>query len=266
MLSTSVSLPSLGNTSKRAPKSLISASGLERSLFSGESSAGPGTYGSVQYIENLETKLMGSKKSEDRMMSRVQKLEEELFLQRQKNERLRITGNEDDTGAEERATLLKLETCRRELKKSVKKYEAAVKMYEGRQKLLEETVGDVQTELTQCEAKLKFTMKENKNMKEEMENVEIDKGIMAKERMRNKEEMSKERAKFSADMETLTLERDKLREELKVSVGGLKQKNDMLEREVRQLREQIKPLEGTKVRANPRQHTHARARTDNVSA
>ena len=200
------------------------------------------------------------------MMSRVQKLEEELFLQRQKNERLRITGNEDDTGAEERATLLKLETCRRELKKSVKKYEAAVKMYEGRQKLLEETVGDVQTELTQCEAKLKFTMKENKNMKEEMENVEIDKGIMAKERMRNKEEMSKERAKFSADMETLTLERDKLREELKVSVGGLKQKNDMLEREVRQLREQIKPLEGTKVRANPRQHTHARARTDNVSA
>ena len=57
MLSTSVSLPSLGGTSKRAPKSLLSTSGVERSLFSGESSAGPGTYGSVQYIENLETKL-----------------------------------------------------------------------------------------------------------------------------------------------------------------------------------------------------------------
>ena len=251
MLSTSVSLPSLGSASKRAPKSLLSASGVERSLFSGDSSAGPGTYGSVQYIDNLESKLMGSKKSEDRMMSRVQKLEEELFLQRQKNERLRMTGEEDDAGAEERATLLKLETCRRELKKSVRKYETAVRMYEGRQKLLEETVGDVQTELTIVTAKLRFTEKENRNMKEEMEAVEVDKGIMAKERMRNKEEMAKERAKFSNDVEDLTTENDKLRTELKETVGGLKQKNEMLEREVRQLRDQIKPLEGSKVRSSP---------------
>lgn len=248
MLSTSVSLPSLGSTSKRGPKSLMSTSGLERSLFSGESSAGPGTYGSVQYIENLETKLMGSKKSEDRMMIRIQKLEEELFLQRQKNERLRMTGLEDDAGAEERATRLKLESCRRDLKKSVKKYDTSVKAYEGRQKLLEETVGDVQTELTHVLAKLRFTEKENSNMKEEMEAVEVDKGLMAKERMRNKEEMAKERGKFSADVEALTIERDKLREELRVTAGSLKQKNEMLEREVRQLRDKIKPLEGSQVR------------------
>lgn len=88
-------------------------------------------------------------------------------------------------------------------------------------------------------------------MKEEMEVVEVDKGIMAKERMKNKEEMAKERAKFSSDVEALTIERDKLREELKVTAGGLKQKNEMLEREVRQLRDRIKPLEGSKVRTTP---------------
>jgi hypothetical protein len=248
MLSTSVSLPSLGGTSKRGPKSLMSTSGVERSLFSGESSAGPGTYGSVQYIEGLETKLMGSKKSEDRMMTRVQKLEEELFLQRQKNERLRMTGLEDDAGAEERATRLALESCRRDLKKSVMKNRASQKTYEGRIRLLEETVGDVQTELTIVLSKLRFTERENENMKEEMEMVEVDKGIMAKERMKNKEEMAKERERFSSEVEALTLERDNLRTQLKETSGGLKQKNDMLEREVRQLRDQIKPLEGSKVR------------------
>ena len=249
MLSTSVSLPDVGG-SRRAPKSLMSSSGVERSLYSGDSSAGPGTYGSVQYIEGLETKLMGSKKSEGRMSSRVQKLEEEVFLQRQKNDRLRMTGQDDDAGAEERATRLALDSCRRDLRKSVKKNAASAKTYEGRVHLLEETVGDVQTELTVVLSKLRYTTQENENMKEEMEIVEIDKGIMAKERANNRETMGKERLAASSEIESLTEERDQLKEQLKVSVGGLKQKNEMLEREVRGLRDQIKPMEVAVARCN----------------
>ena len=255
MLSTSVSLPSLGGgpspagTGRRAPKSLNASSGVERSLFSGDSSAGPGTYGSVQYIEGLETKLMGSKKSEDRMMSRVGKLEEELFVTRQKNERLRMTGQDDDAGAEERATRLALDSCRRDLRKSVKKNEAMQNTYDRRIRLLEETVGDVQTELTNVLSKLRYTSQENDNMKEEMEIVDIDKGVMARERANNRETMAKERLAASSEIESLTEERDQLKEQLKVAVGGLKQKNEMLEREVRGLRDQIKPLEGSMARA-----------------
>ena len=250
-LSTSVSLPSLptparaGRRGSNPPTNSLttgSRSRMDASL------SGP-SYGSVEYIAGLETKLMGSRKSEDRMTVRVRKVEEEISQLRSHNERLRTAGLENDDDAAERAAESALQRGRRDLKACTKASAKMQKTYEGRIRLLEETVGDVQAELTGALSKLRYLRKENTNMQAEIDQVDRDRRKMAKQRQKFKVEMAQLREQSAEEMGSLAEETEELEAQLMESSKSSKSRIQSMQREVNRLRAEIKPLEGSMARA-----------------
>lgn len=222
-MSASVSLPIVRaspSPTRRMNRTMQDTS--KRGLFSGStSSAGPGTYGSALYISKLEQQLMGSKKAEDRMSSQLQRAEEAISAMRAKHERLRATGVEDQESAEERATRMALGRARRDLRSMDKKATAMEKTYQARVRLLEETVGDVQTMLTQKMGELKFLRDDHAYMQEKMEMHDIKRKLT-----------KSDKAQWKEKLETT----QKTCEE---KVGGLEEERDRLAVELRELRAQV---------------------------
>jgi chromosome segregation ATPase len=211
--------------------------------------AGPGTWGSAQYITKMEQQLMGSKKSEDRMSTRVQKLEDELFTIRAQSARLRMTGTEDAEDADQRATRMALERSRRELKTQTKDSSRIEKVYQGRVRLLEETVGDVQTELTKAVNELKFLRHRHEVMTKENQYADLRRTAAERDKQRWKEEAEGESATSVLTIDSLTTERDKLAVQFKELQTSSKSTTASLERELKTALAQLKPLEAASDKA-----------------
>ena len=119
------------------------------------------------------------------------------------------------------------------------------KTYEGRIRLLEETVGDVQAELTGALSKLRYLRKENTNMQAEIDQVDRDRRKMAKQRQKFKVEMTQLREQSAEEMGSLAEETEELDAQLMESSKSSKSRIQSMQREVNRLRAEIKPLEQT---------------------
>jgi len=193
---------------------------------------------------------MGSKKSEDRMSTRLQRVEDELFVLRQKNERLRMTGMENQESKEEHATSMKLRRAQRELKSKEKQAARTIKTYDGRVRLLEDTVGDVQTELAKAIKELEYLRHRHAVMQKENIAAEAKRQATEKDKRMWKEEREAAKAASEKQIDALTSERDKLASDLQELRLTSAEKNTTLERELKALTARVKPLEGAAARAD----------------
>lgn len=248
---TRCSLPIVRSPSRQQMQTTAGSGGaMNRSMFSTNGSGGPGIYGSQQYIDKLELQLVGSKRSEDRMATRLAKVEDETFQLKRKNARLKEGEQEDDETRDEKAMRMGLDRARRDLRTVEKNGVLLRKKHEKRIRMLEDTVGDVQTELIQALSKLRFLKDDNIQMKEKMEAIQdTGRRLELKDKKRREEELV-EKKRHTEAVTAVTAERDVLQKEINKLKAASVGTTTNLEGELRTLREQVKTMSHHKSRAD----------------
>ena len=218
-----------------------------RTFFSGDSSAGPGVYGSSGYMQSLEQQVGASRSTNRKQEAKLKKLEEELHNCRDRLSRSMVISDGNAMVSVGTTTERKLDRTQREVRSTELKRQKLEKGYESRMRVLESTVGDLMVQLELVQKDLSFAEKENAELKEDSESAAWDRRHTEKERQ-DMEAQRREVAELPIRIEEMKQDRDGLQAELKKGAAATKARVSKIESEISGLRSKLKQAEGLKER------------------